>query len=154
MIKGSITTGTLFFDDGNYSGNTAYDFTGIRASDNFGVLRLDVLGDYWPYTLNGASRDGVGTYQPETGEWRVITTIGGDFFYIYWNKIVNGVSNKVTLNITAISGGELKFENGANVQSYTTPGLKTFTWTGDGGTLNLFTNSVNCLISDFKIELI
>lgn len=154
LTKGSITTGTIYFDDGNYAGNTAYDFTAKRIDEDNSVLRLDALGKYWPYLINGASLEPGGTYQPESGAWRIITSIGGDFLYVYWNKILNGATNRISINIEAISAGEIKFQNGSNVQAYTTSGIKTFDWTGDGSNLTMFTNAVNCRLSDFSIEII
>lgn len=152
LSKGSPpTTGTLYFDDGNYSGNAPYDFTLIRLYDTFEILREDALSRFWPFSIDGASVDPSGTYQFQTSKWRIVTTGGGDAFYVYWIRVQNGVTNRITIDIASITG-ELKFVNGANSQAYTTSGIKTFDWTGDGTILLLYMNSVDCLISDIQVE--
>lgn len=152
LSKGSPpTTGTLYFDDGNYSGNDPYDFTLIRLSDTFEILREDALNRFWPFSIDGNSIDGSGTYQLQTSMWRIITTGGGDAYYVNWIRVSSGVTNRITIDISSITG-ELKFVNGSNSQAYTTSGIKTFDWTGDGTNLILYMNSVDCLISDIQIE--
>lgn len=149
--KASITSGTMYVDNGDKQAESAYDVTDIGMFDNLSYLKISGSNEI-PFANGGMVVDPLGTYEAESGEYRIITTVGGGASYIRFNEVFDGDSNRFTIDINDITSGELKIVNGSNNQTYTTTGSKTFDFTGDGEALYIELNTVNCRIANIQIE--